>query len=146
MRWGGNFGRERRKDTMVDGSLEKLFEFLDIFGQFCRRKLPVEAKIVKHAILRLPALWYLGVVIACGVIGPSGGSQCLRDFYLLALETVEDGRRVVIGKEVRAFRMHPAFALVTHDPFFSVVTEIEVDLLAVQAVTLLLVLPYANFT
>lgn len=42
--------------------------------------------------------------------------------------------------------MDPSLALVTHDPFLAVITEIEVDLLAIQTVTILFILPYTNFT
>ena len=63
------------------------------------------------------------------------------DFYFLALEAVENGCRVIIGKEICAFRVHPSLAVITHDPFLSVIAEIEVDLLTVQTVTFLLVLP-----
>ena len=40
--------------------------------------------------------------------------------------------------------MDPPFALVAHDPLLAVVAKIEVDLLAVETKTLLLVLPQAH--
>lgn len=39
--------------------------------------------------------------------------------------------------------MYPSFTLITHDPLLAVVTEVEVDLLAIQAKGLFLVLTQA---
>lgn len=72
--WPLAFSDKNNKTQWFDESFEKLFEFFDIFGQLSRGELPIEAKIVEHAILCLPTLWYLCVAIASGVVGSPGGS------------------------------------------------------------------------
>jgi hypothetical protein len=123
-------------------SLQELLQLLHVLGQLGGGELPVEAKVVEHALLGLPAFRHFGGVPG-GVVGPAGGcGGGLRDFYLLALEAVEDAV-VGVGVVVGALSVDPPLALVAHDPLLAVVAEVEVDLLAVEAVALLLVLPHA---
>lgn len=123
-------------------SFEELLQFLHILSQLSWAQLPIEAEIVEHAFLSLPPLWYFADIVPRSIAVPSIGRCSACDLYLLAPQTIEDGR-VVARVKISAFRVHPPFALVAHDPFLAVVAAIEVDLLAVQAEGLLLVLAEA---
>lgn len=119
-----------------------MFQLLDVFGQFCGAELPIEAEVIEHALLGLPPFGYLAAVVPGGIAVPSTGRCRIGDLNLLALQAVENGS-VVARVEVRALGVHPALALVAHDPLLAVVAEVEVDLLAVEAEGLLLVLAQA---
>lgn len=123
-------------------SFEELFQFLDILRQLCRAQLPIEAKIVEHAFLGLPPLWYFAAIIPRCIAVPSIWCRSISDLYLLALQTIENGS-VIARIKIRAFRVYPSLAFVTHDPLFSVIAEIEVNLLAIQTKGLFFILAKA---
>ena len=120
-----------------------MFQFLDVLRQLGRRQLPIKAKIIEHALLRLPPLGHLRVVSRRITVPPGRGRDSQSNLNLLAFEAIEDGG-VISGIKICALGMHPPFALVAHDPLLAVVAKVEVDLLAVEAEALLLVLPHAE--
>lgn len=132
------FGKEIKAITAIR-SFEELFQFLDILRQFCGAQLPIEAKIVEHALLSLPPLWDFAAIVPCSIAVPSIRCSGTSDLYLLAFQTIEDGS-VVARIEISAFRVDPSLAFVTHDPLLAIIAEIEVDLLAIQTEGLFFVL------
>lgn len=109
-----------------------------------RRQLPVKTEIVQHTLLRFPALRHLRTNYSPSLIVPTqrpSSVLVVRGMHidLFAAQTGEV-EHWSIGGEVSALRMHPPFALVAHDPLLAVISRLEIDLLAVEAVQLFFVL------
>jgi hypothetical protein len=110
-------------------SLEVLFEFFNIFCQFSGTQLPVESEVIEHALLCFSSLWDLSWVGSSIAVGPTTGSK-RRLFNLFTTNAVKNGSGISRVK-VGTFSMNPSFAMVTHNPLFSIIRTVEVDLLAI---------------
>lgn len=102
--------------------------------------MPVESEVVQHALLCFASFWDLRWVGSSIAVGPATRSEGWL-FDLFATDAVENGSGISRVK-VGALSMNPSFAMVTHNPLFSIIGTVEVDLLAIQAERFLIVLPH----